>query len=291
MANVVLISPAVAVKKSGIEFWMIRALKECRRARRKFTPETVHDLRVALRRCRSIAGGMFELDADPAWAKLKKASRKLFRALGALRDAQVLTEWVPKLCPEEDPVRAQILTILGQREHEARATARQALNGFDQKNWRHLAKQLDKRTQGFALDGPVFQSVAIRRWTEAYALDERARQRRSRVAWHRLRIALKKFRYTVENFLPQRHELWGDGLKRAQDLLGAVHDLDLLQQLLREVAPHVPAPDLERSKRAITAERSNRLAEYRQLTAGDASLWRVWQQGLAPGPRSMERPA
>ena len=45
--------------------------------------------------------------------------------------------------------------------------------------------------------------------------------------YHRLRIAIKRFRYIVENFLPLQHAAWSDDLKQVQDLLGEVHDLDV----------------------------------------------------------------
>ena len=46
--------------------------------------------------------------------------------------------------------------------------------------------------------------------------------------FHRLRITIKRFRYIVENFLPLQHAAWSDDLKHIQDLLGDVHDLDVL---------------------------------------------------------------
>src|SRR5207253_1870982 len=59
-------------------------------------------------------------------------------------------------------------------------------------------------------------------------LHRRAMRGRSRIAFHKLRIGIKRFRYIVENFLPEQHAAWGGDLKRVQDLLGEVHDLDVL---------------------------------------------------------------
>jgi len=48
-----------------------------------FGADPVHDLRVALRRCRSLADGLMALDPDPDWKAMKKAGRRLFQRLGA----------------------------------------------------------------------------------------------------------------------------------------------------------------------------------------------------------------
>ena len=74
----------------------------------------------------------------------------------------------------------------------------------------------------------VYQHLALEKWTAAYELHKRAMHTRSQVALHELHIGIKRFRYTVENFLPQQHARWGDDLKELQDLLGEVHDLDVL---------------------------------------------------------------
>ena len=69
---------------------MGRVPKALRRVGTSLDAEAVHRLRVALRRCRSLAVLMEEVDPHPAWAEMQRLSRKLFRRLGALRDTQVL---------------------------------------------------------------------------------------------------------------------------------------------------------------------------------------------------------
>ena len=74
----------------------------------------------------------------------------------------------------------------------------------------------------------VFKHLALERWTNARELHTVALRNRSQVAFHTLRIGIKRFRYIVENFLPAEHQAWANDLKRLQDLLGDVHDLDVL---------------------------------------------------------------
>src|SRR5499425_3393779 len=95
--------------KLGLRAWMQRVLEECDRAAAGFQPDPVHDLRVALRRCRSMADGLMAIDPDPSWKNMKRAGRDLFRSLGELRDVQVMIEWVQKLGPPEDPETQALL--------------------------------------------------------------------------------------------------------------------------------------------------------------------------------------
>src|SRR5271157_4348410 len=74
----------------GLSYWMERALKGLEKVRTSPEPDAVHDLRVALRRCRSVAAVMEEVDPEGSWQEMRKLGRKLFRQLGELRDVQVL---------------------------------------------------------------------------------------------------------------------------------------------------------------------------------------------------------
>src|SRR5208282_4815683 len=89
--------PAEPKPKLGLRAWMERVLVECDRAAAGFEPDPVHDLRVALRRCRSLADGLMAIDPDSSWKDMKRAGKKLFQALGELRDMQVMQDWIEKL--------------------------------------------------------------------------------------------------------------------------------------------------------------------------------------------------
>lgn len=270
-------------KRIGLQYWMDRVLELAEVVQSGWEADQVHDLRVALRRCRTMADALSDVNPSSGWRKLRKASRGLFDALGELRDAQVERAWVKKLGVSGDPVRKRMLRLLSSKERGCRKGAEKALDEFDRKNWRKWARKLQSKAQLFPPESVVFQRQALASLNEAVELYGRARRGRSRIAWHRLRIGLKRFRYVVENFLPQRYEVWAEDLKRMQDSLGDVHDLDVLRSEIRlhcsELPPGVVAPWFER----IEAERKARLREFRSKAADKESLWLVWRTGFQWG--------
>ena len=100
-----------------LTYWMKRSLEELANLRSELTNHTVHDLRVALRRCRSVASVMKEIDPHPDWEEMRGCARKLFRSLGDLRDAHVMAEWLNQLHPEDDVLKRQCLAQQSSRLH------------------------------------------------------------------------------------------------------------------------------------------------------------------------------
>ena len=297
---------------------MVRVLEECENVSADFRADPVHDLRVALRRCRSMADGMMAMDPDREWKAMKKAGKELFQRLGALRDVQIMMEWIEKLDVEKqgaaptppislpqaanipqalheegvqpEPAGSQhlspaatLLQVLKAREIEHKHEARAALEEFDRKQWRQWSRSLPRRAARIRPGSVVFKHLALERWTTARELHTRAMRNRSQIALHTLRIGIKRFRYIVENFLPVEHKAWSNDLKHMQDLLGEIHDLDVLWATALGCRIF---PD-EASRKAwherIEDERSKRFVEYRGRTVGTVSLWGVWRAGLPQG--------
>lgn len=303
---------------------MLRVLHECDNVAANFSADPVHDLRVSLRRCRSLADGLIAMDPDLSWKEMKKAGKAVFRRLGELRDVQIMMEWIEKLephvertasrdaaesvmqgvsgGPEEfasgasdsgqegfhDPAAQALLHILRAREAEQKQEARAALAEFDRKQWRQWAKSLPARAGRIRPGSAVFKHLALERWTAGRDLHTRAMRTRSQVALHTLRIGIKRFRYIVENFLPAEHATWADDLKHMQDLLGEVHDLDVLWATA--LSCHVfPNEDSRKAwHERIVKERTKRIDEYREKTVGQESLWHIWRAGLPQGKQVQE---
>jgi CHAD domain-containing protein len=180
-------------------------------------------------------------------------------------------------------VRKRMLPLLSRREQKQRESAERALDRFDRKEWKKLTRKLPAKARFFPVGSVVFQRLALARLNGAVELYQQARKRRSSVAWHRLRIELKHFRYIVENFLPQRYEVWADDLKRMQDLLGAVHDLDVLRSDIRRHASKLGPGNVAQWIENIERERKAQLQEFLSKTAGAESPWLTWRAGFQWG--------
>lgn len=266
--------------KSGLGYWMQQVVSNVDRALLKFSPDAVHDLRTALRRCRSLAEGIMFFDGDPRWKKMKRAGKQLFQGLGELRDTHVLLDWIRKLTPENDSTAAALQASLKRREIELKATAVASLRQFDGSQWNAWSVELPSRIAKLPPDSLFFAHLALERWSQARELHHRALQNRTNIAFHDLRIGIKYLRYTVENFLPGLHEFWSADLKEVQDALGDVHDLDVLWETASTLNafPDVGSRNAWRD-RILTARRE-RLDSYRRLMVGRNSLWKVWRAAL-----------
>jgi CHAD domain-containing protein/HD superfamily phosphodiesterase len=294
---------------------MLQVLEECNNVSADFSPDSVHDLRVSLRRCRSLADGLMALDSDPAWKSMKKAGKQLFQRLGALRDIHVMEEWIEKLQPNvewapspalwpseqipqpaesvprsaptapagKDPAAEALLKILKAREEDQKHEAQAALADFDQKQWRQWSKSLPTRASRFRPGNALFKHLALERFMEARDLHHRALRNRSQVAFHSLRIGIKRFRYILENFLPAEHKAWSGDLKHLQDLLGEVHDLDVLWATAISCHVFPDAASRNRWHAQILRERAQRIEGYRAKMVGENSLWQVWRAALPQG--------
>jgi CHAD domain-containing protein len=264
---------------------MNRVLEELGSLRSSPDSETVHDLRVAIRRCRSLAAVMEEIDPDPAWPEMRKVARKLFRGLGAVRDAQVMEEWIKKLGSENDPLRVHLLATLETDEKDRSADALRVAAKFNEKEWTTLERRLRQRVRLVPAGGLAAECLALERFEEAKELHNRALRTEKPKPWHALRIGLKRFRYTLESFLPDHSAAWGGNLKRVQDLLGDIHDLDVLSDVLEESKVTGTSESTKVWREKIAHERHERVQTYRQLTLGNASLWQEWRHNLPHGQR------
>jgi CHAD domain-containing protein len=282
MAFAVAIPARAPLEHRDLAFWMKRTLEELAELRANPSVRTVHDFRVALRRCRSVAAAVVEIDPHPDWDQMRGCARKVFRSLGGLRDAQIMQEWLCELYPQDDPVKSALLASLEREQETAQLKSLHLAARFDEKRWNDLARGLPARLRKIPADGPAARCLALERLEEARELHRLALRTERPEPWHELRVGLKRFRYTLELLVPSLHARCIDSLKRVQDVLGEVHDLDMLQAKISRAGVRCEGEPGRDWQARIAAARQERLQTYRQFALGGASIWQNW---LACFPR------
>ena len=195
--------------------------------------DAVHDLRVALRRTRTVLEvgrsvlGRFHAD------EVRRALREVMRASSALRDDEVLLELIASVVSGgvSHPDVQAWLDTRRRRESRLRGALSKTLRSGELERGRGLLEAL----LAFRIDPSRDRRITkfARRAVER-ARREVDRRRGARPddaeALHRLRIAYKRLRYTVETFegaLPSDTAQLAQGAARFQKRLGDVHDVDV----------------------------------------------------------------
>ena len=269
-----------------------RVVKERERAQDGFPPDAVHDLRVALRRVRSLAEDFSELDSDPEWRRLRKACKQLQERMAGLRDIQVISDLAERL-GLPDAGGTALGDLLEQEERRARRKARGALNEFRKKRWKRWRQHLRARTASLPFGDTQFAVLARRRLDDVDRLERRRRRGPSGVAYHRVRVALRRYRYTVEALLPDTPGTGGRGLIQLQRVLGEIHDLDVLRAKIQQLGRRKMLPEETCKARIASVDKARhaRAVDYEQLSGRHGKsatgahgrrqhTWDVWRKTL-----------
>ena len=210
--------------------------------------EALHQTRVASRRLRELLP-LVGLNADAA-RKLSRRLKKVTRELGAVRELDVSALLTRDLC--QDPAYSSTaLTRVAAAVGDARDAEREQLaKKLPLGKLRRLANRIEQAIKDREADRPRRNHRTGREWT--WAVDARTARRAARLGaaidaagalydaarLHDVRVALKKLRYAVELTMESRQRRENAdavALKDAQDLLGRVHDLEVLLTATRDV--------------------------------------------------------
>jgi len=253
--------------------------------------DVVHDLRVALRRCRSLAQGLATIDVVEAklWRRLSRTARGLFSGLGTMRDAQVMRGWIDELVDE--PVRSLLLRLFDADIAARKNDAVDAIAAFDVDAFVGLQAEAPARAGLVRRRRPLLLHLALTRLEEARALHIDAMRRRGAEQLHATRIGVKRLRYTLDSLLPDVHDVVAKPLKKMQAALGDLHDFDVLADRLDAL---FDSGDLYeegwlQAKTPIAAAREERLTTYKALATGRTSSWLVIKRALPTDPVVVRR--
>jgi CHAD domain-containing protein len=210
---------------------------ELKRCRTEFSNEAVHDMRIALRRLLSLVELLNSISPRPRLRKLNRAFKSQLDDLDDLRDTQVMLAEISETV-HEFPQLQQVQHHLENAEKRALKSLRRELKKLDLKEiTRRIQKTREtlKEESEADLVEPILQSV-----DDAFLV---MKQKYERVdppqpaSIHRVRIALKNFRYMVEIIHPLLDGFPIENLKRMNDhqsMMGEIQDMEVLMQTLAD---------------------------------------------------------
>ena len=222
----------------------------------------VHQARVATRRLRA---ALPLLTRGSKRRKLERTVRRITRALGPLRELDVALETLRELGREREIPEPALACLRAAVSDERRVVLSDVARRIEQLNLEKLRRRAAaavRPPQGNKGERTVLLSAyaakarrrAARRSERLKAAIERASRMYLPDRLHEIRIAVKKLRYVLEvtrdasgGRAAARSALGAQIalLKRTQDQLGRVHDLEVLIARTRAIQGSPNAPDLK----------------------------------------------
>lgn len=205
-------------------------------------PEYLHQLRVGLRRLRCALQAFAPLLHNEK--PIRRALRRASLALGGARDWDV---FIPMM--ERARASPRVLRAARSRRSAERRSAAAVVSASRFRTFLFQAMRwLERRPWG---DAPVaLGDFAPQRLEKAYRRALRRVELRRAGPRHKLRVRLKRLRYTCEFFAPcyapEVVEPYVSALRTLQDVLGELNDIAVARRLLKEI--DAPAPRALRAR-------------------------------------------
>ncbi len=221
--------------------------------------DSVHDLRVASRRMRATIGLFAPFIADKIVRRISKSLRRITRDLGRLRNIDEAVIYFGSL-PDPLPVLSGLLPAAREREMQA---VRDLLKPFPCREMDRMLRKAVAELAGIPQGDqglPVYLSeTSIRRYQAVHDLLLPSTVPEDVATRHRLRIAIKKWRYLLETLgqvCQQDYSAALETLKGYQTLLGSLNDMVEFAGLCDSLA----IPQDEREWVAVSLQRDS--ADY-----------------------------
>jgi CHAD domain-containing protein len=255
-------------------------------------PEALHDMRVATRRIRAALRLLGPYMDGASTDKLSRGVRDVTRALGGVRDLDVLMEHARSFqdsLPEEE--RKDLDGLIGMWEKERKGLRKRLIRVLSNSDYRRFKRRMARFLEGDGESSDAMDPMQPHQVRHVAGSAIWARYEEVRAAetvmdaptieqLHALRIHGKYLRYTLESFrdvLPSDVDDLIKTVVAMQDHLGAMHDADVASILIRDyIARHhrkrkgkeegaVPA--------GLTAYLDEREAAVRTLADSFGPLW------------------
>lgn len=226
------------------------AVRRVRKLNASSEPETLHKLRVALRRLRTLWWA-FQPLLDKHDAKFHRDEFKsLAEAAGKTRDWDVLRALLSADQPMKDSFKTLIERVDQHRSDALSFSNRAIANAGVERIVQHAMAAADRQIRAQTVLPPLDEFAARRADRADWMLEKRVKRVVSNrhadyAALHEVRIAGKRLRYSLEFFAPvldDHYLVVIEQLTHVQEHLGHLNDLVTSETLLREYAFQLGEP-------------------------------------------------
>jgi CHAD domain-containing protein len=234
----------------------------------------VHELRVSIRRLASEIALLGRVIPSRQERKAVRLLKQQLESLGALRDLHVLAKFAEGRS-NRFPKLKILREELASRNRKLSKATRREVAGFEKSKLQRWIKKMEVqlRAEATATNEPERMASQLSQQTNHAFSEAVARCREINFSdprtIHRLRVAFKKFRYTVESLPPQLSGMHKRDLQRLalyQRRMGKIQDLEVIQNLVTELAGHDKAVHaaLASFDDYLKASRARTLSEFRK---------------------------
>ena len=255
-----------------------QALSRCRKSSSK---GSIHDLRIALRTLISAVALTEKIVPSVRKTAGVKKLQKQLRRLGALRDTQVERKSVKEALGSYTELKA-FAKHLRAREVELRERAMDELSRRGRKTKRYLhrlgeeLRTIDRKEIPLSLVAPRIRQALFSAFREMRQAKLRAEHGGPKEL-HGLRVALKRYRYTIELLEPELLKMFAGQMSELRELqtgMGEIQDIEVLRRDLRGWAKQSPRrlavarmyeKELERKENAALISIKKRIQSSRLL--------------------------
>lgn len=252
---------------------------QVKRCRKLFSEEAVHDLRVAMRRLLALMDFLAFFGQSPALRKARRDIKGHLDAFDTLRDTQVmLLETSQRIT--ELPAVEPFHRSLQKQEKRLLRRAQKDINALKNGYAKPLRNALKTASQhGEDVLAPVddaYQTVLHR-----LALVDES----NTATIHRVRIAFKRFRYSVEVVRPLLKTMPEDLIQRLHDyqtLMGEIQDMEVMLRSIDEFATRNQQCMMEPVRQFYEHKHQERVSAYIQRMNEVYSFWRTAPERALP---------
>lgn len=245
--------PVSRAVRDLLSAYLDSAADACRRLKDPADGEAVHDFRVALRRLRSLARAYKPYLQDYLPGKLRRRARALASSTGLARDTEVQLAWLEGQheqvgSPERPGILWMTHRLESRLDQEYRGIRKRLPGRFKRLEKQiapHLAAEPDDDAPAL---GEVAANLMLSIGEEFGAHLEQAHDRSDEDEIHRARITAKRLRYLLEPLAGnlENGKALVQELKALQQIMGEIHDTQVLAAELSQAAAEAGAEHLQK---------------------------------------------